>query len=383
MISPPISYFPSPIPLFMKNFLKFLAFLSGGLIILYLVYQNQEAAYAAKCAVEGIPAEECSLVQKVLSDFRTANYSWILVVLLCFVISNVSRAIRWNMLIRPLGYNPTFYNSFFAIALNYFANLGLPRAGEFVRAGTMAQYENIPLQKVFGTVVTDRIMDVICMLLILGLAFLLEFDKLSQAIQSGTSSGDAGAEDGISLLQILGVLAVLGLIGLGILYAIWDRIKDIGIVVKIRMILLGFWEGIQTIANLEKPWLFILHTINIWVMYYLMSYLSFFAYEPTSTLPPVAGLSTFAFGTLGIVIPTPGGMGSFQYLVGKALEMYGISAADAFSFSNILFFSVQIGVSVFTGILALIFLPILNKGRKVGPSRREEKGEGKTEKEAV
>ena len=126
---------------FIVNFLKFLLFLGIGVLILFLLYRHQNAAFQAECALKGIPNEECNLMDKVLYDFSTVKISWLFLVLCAFITSNVSRAIRWNMLIRPLGYTPRLINSFFCIMIGYFANLGLPRLGEVLRAGTMAQYE--------------------------------------------------------------------------------------------------------------------------------------------------------------------------------------------------------------------------------------------------
>ncbi|MEO0873365.1 MAG: flippase-like domain-containing protein, partial [Bacteroidota bacterium] len=150
----------------LTNFLKFLLFLSVGLVILYWVYQKQNAAYQAECELKGIAKADCSLLQKVLTDFASADYFWLLMVLLCFTISNISRAVRWNMLLRQLGFMPRLINGFLTIILGYFANLGLPRVGEVVRAGTMARYEKIPVEKVMGTVVVDRVIDVISILLV-------------------------------------------------------------------------------------------------------------------------------------------------------------------------------------------------------------------------
>ena len=129
---------------FFLNFLKFLFFLGIGVGILYLVYRGQSAAFQEDCALRGIPQGDCSLIKKVINDFRGANYFWISMTILAFTISNISRAKRWNMLLRSMNYRPRFSNAFLSTTLGYFANLGLPRMGEVVRAGTMAKYENIP-----------------------------------------------------------------------------------------------------------------------------------------------------------------------------------------------------------------------------------------------
>lgn len=338
------------------NILKFLVFLGIGVGILYLVYQSQNAAYQEECALKGIAAEDCSLLQKVVSDFRNANYFWVFMVLVAFTVSNVSRAIRWRMLIYPMGYRPRFINAFLTTVLGYFANLGLPRMGEVVRGATLAQYERIPVEKVMGTIVVDRVVDVMSILLVTGLAILLEFDTIWQFINDEADLGKLA-----NLGNLMLFAAVAGLAVLGLLYVFRKPLSKTRVYEKIKNLVLGFWEGIQTIRRLDRPWLFLMHSVNVWLMYYTMTYVCFFAFEPTSGLSPVAGLIVFVFGGWGVVIPSPGGMGTYHFLAQTALAMYGISGDDGFSWANISFFSIQLGCNVLGGILALLFLPLINR----------------------
>ena len=340
------------------NFLKFLLFLGVGLGILYLVYQKQSAAFQEECALKGISPENCSLIAKVANDFREANYFWILMVLLAFLVSNISRASRWIMLIRPLGYSPRLINAFLATIIGYFANLGLPRLGEIVRGATLTQYEKIPVEKVMGTIVVDRIFDVISILLVTGLAFALEYDKILAFAQEYVSLGERFGNTGALLLG-------LGGIGLALAILLWllrRQIVETKLYHKIAGIGKGFLQGIKTVRQLNRPWLFLLHSVNIWFMYFLMTYLCFFAFEPTAGLSMVAGLVVFVFGGWGIVIPSPGGMGTYHFLAQTALSIYGVSGDDGFSWANIAFFSIQLGCNVLVGILALLFLPMINRG---------------------
>ncbi|MEN0005417.1 MAG: lysylphosphatidylglycerol synthase transmembrane domain-containing protein [Bacteroidota bacterium] len=340
---------------YLVNALKFLVFLGVGLGILYLLYTNQNAAYQEYCAQEGIAAEDCSLLQKVIEDFRQANYWWILAVLTAFTISNVSRAIRWKMLIKPLGYQPKLINAFLTTCLGYFANLGLPRIGEVVRGGTLARYENIRIEKVMGTIVVDRVVDVLSIIILTSVAFLIEFDTLWAFAQTYVSFGS------------LVILGIAGALFLGLLFALRKPILATSFGQKILELAKGFWQGIQTISKLENPALFILHSVNIWFMYFLMTYLCFFAFAPTAHLSPLAGLVVFVFGAWGIVIPSPGGMGTYHFLAQTALTMYGVSGSDGFSWANIAFFSIQLGCNVSIGILALILLPIINRNYNPQP----------------
>lgn len=339
------------------NFFKFLLFLSIGLVILYLVYRSQNAAFQADCAIKGIPAEECSLLDKVWADFRSVQPFWILMVFLAYAVSNVSRAIRWNMLLGAMGYRPKFVNALLTIIIGYFANLGLPRMGEIVRAGTMARYERIPLEKVIGTVVVDRIVDVISILALTALAFVLDFNTIWTFADKYVNLNERFGGKGTLLL----VMGVVGIAGIGLFWLLRKRLLQIPIFQKVLQIASGFAEGIKTIRRLDRPWVFVLHSINIWLMFFLMSYFCFLAFAPTAGLPMVAALTVFVFGAWGMVIPSPGGMGTYHFLAQLALGFYDISGEDGFSFANISFFTVQLGCNILWGILSLLLLPNINR----------------------
>ncbi|MFK7809293.1 MAG: YbhN family protein, partial [Saprospiraceae bacterium] len=251
----------------LSNILKFLVFLGVGVTILYLLYQNQDAAYRAQCELDGISEDQCSLMQKLIDDFKSTNYFWILMVLLAFTISNISRAIRWNMLIRPLGYMPKLVNSFLFIVIAYFANLGLPRIGEVVRGAMISRYEKIPVEKAMGTIVTDRLVDVISLLSVIGLAFVLQFETLWGYLSSHMGGDESG---GGSILSNSFVIALLGggVVFMILLVFFWKKILEMTFFKKLFKIIKGFAEGLQSIRKLEKPGWFLFHSFNIWLMYF-------------------------------------------------------------------------------------------------------------------
>ena len=342
------------------NILKFSLFLGIGLVILYLVYKHQNTAYLAECGLRGIPESECSLIDKVIQDFKGANYFWILLVLVAFTLSNISRAIRWNMLMRPLGYQPRLINSFLAVVIGYFANLGFPRMGEIIRPATISRYEKIPLESAIGTIVTDRILDVISILILTAAVLFIEFDNIWSFLLENGSFGEK-----LDTLQRVGFyFFVCVLLALTAFLIFRKTLMNNPLFTKLKEIGLGFWNGILSIRKVKRIGLFIFHSINIWFMYFMMTWLCFFAFAPTAHLPMVAALIVFVFGGWGVVIPSPGGMGTYHFMVIAALSIYGISGDDAFSWANIAFFSIQLGVNIFIGMLALILLPIINKEHK-------------------
>ena len=345
-----------------KSFLKITAFFAVGFTILYLVYYNQDKAYQAKCVVDGISPGDCSLLDKLWTDVSGANWYIILFILLFFMISNVSRALRWDLTLEPFGVKPRFLNSLGAIMVAYLTNLGIPRSGEFVRAGILAKYEDISAERAMGTIVTERIVDVICLLLMILLALVFSYDDIANVFINNNAISEkmnALAESKWLLVSIFGAGAFV----LGVLFIYRAKLINSKAGQKIIGILMGFLEGIKSIFLLKKPWLFIFHSVVIWLMYYLMTYVAFFAFAPTANLSAVAGLAVFVFGTLGVVFPSPGGMGSYHFLIGEGLALYGVNAADGFSFANIVFFSVQIFCNVLFGLVAFIYLPLYNKNK--------------------
>ncbi len=334
-----------------------------GLVILYFVYQNSNESYLAQCKMDGIPLGECSLVQKLIEDFKGLRYPWILGIFAAFTFSNVIRALRWNMLLKSLGRTPRTVNSFLTIMLGYFANLGFPRLGEVLRPVTMARYEKVSVEKVLGTIVVDRAIDVLSLLIMVGIAFLLEFDTLW-----GYLSENMGSRTSNGLLSdpfIIG-LGMLALTGLSSLLFFRKKIQSSKFYLKIIHVLKGFWDGILSIKNLENPGLFVIYSILIWVAYYFMFYMYLPAFGPTAHLGFLAALMVFVFGTFGILVPSPGGMGSYHFLVIAALALYGVTGSDAFSFANFSFFATHF-CNIVLGLAALIFLPMINRNYQPQP----------------
>jgi hypothetical protein len=210
-----------------------------------------------------------------------------------------------------------------------------------------------------GTLVVDRLMDFICLGLVVGLAFIFEGQTILGFITKHRNPESGGLLQNPWVIG-LGIALVVG--GL-VLYLLRDKILHLAIVQKLAGLLQGFWEGLRSVFRLESPTLFIAYSVGIWLMFYLQCYFNLKAFPPTANLDAGAALMIFVFGTLGFVIPSPGGMGSFHALAIAGLALYGISGSDAFSYANIAFFAIQILYNIIGGVLALILLPLLNKGR--------------------
>lgn len=344
----------------MKQFLQFIIFASIGALILYFLYQSQSSKYLQDCISQGKPTTDCVLLDKLFHDFRSSNWFWLFVILIIYMISCVFRTWRWQMLIRPLGYSPTFKNAFMAIMIGYFANLGLPRLGEVLRAGFYSKYDNVPLDKVFGTIVTDRIVDIICLFVFLVITSPFAFGPVMDYVRRNQTIDSVLTVSNFALLGLIGIICIVCLV----LILRSSLFLNSFIFKKMKSFILGFKDGVLSIFSLSKPIVFIIYSVGIWICYYLMTYLTFNAFEPTAHLGPREGLITFIFGTLGILFPSPGGMGSYHFMIMEALSIFNIDSVESFSFANIIYFAIMVFGNVLFGILSLIFMPILNRNVK-------------------
>ncbi len=340
----------------LKNAFRFLLFFGIGTLLLTLVFRHQNAAYQEQCRLDGIPPEQCHLVDKLLADFGAVHLGWMALVLAAFTVSILLRAWRWQVLLEPMGHRVRLGNCFWTIVLGYFANLGLPRMGEVVRAGALARYERIPVERVMGTLVIDRLMDFVCLALFIGLAFLWEGDTLWAFLQQNRRP-DAP----LWQRPLFGVVVGAAVGGGLLLWLLRKRLSRLPLFRKVVSMLAGFLEGLRSVFRLQRAGVFLTCSLGIWVMFYLQTWFNLRAFGPTAHLDLGAALMVFVFGTLGFVIPSPGGMGSFHALAMAGLALYAVRGDDAFSYANIAFFAVQIFYNILAGLLSLVLLPLLNR----------------------
>lgn len=295
-----------------------------------------------------------------IEKLSQVNWYWVFVSAVFTLLAHLSRAIRWKMLLKPLGYMPSTFHATMAVFMGYFANYLLPRLGEVTRCGTLNSTEDIPIEKSFGTVVTERLLDVVMVLLIFALNFLLEFNRLSEYFLGFFNKKSAQPTGpNYSLYIIIGLIAVLAFI----IYRFKSNILASSIGQKILKLLSGFTEGIMSIFKLERPWAFIGHTLFVWFCYYMSTYVAFFAMPETSRLGPVAALSTLTTGALGVAAPTPGGLGAYHALVSSLLTMYGLST-DSGKTLAIFLHGTQMLFTIIFGVFALIVLFMRRKAAK-------------------
>ena len=282
----------------------------------------------------------------LIQYFKDANYSWIILGVVMGILSHVSRAYRWIYMVEPLGFKANFGNSIMAVYSAYLINFTIPRAGEIARASILTNYEGIPFDKGFGTIVAERVADTIMLLSIVAIAFFLEFEFIYDFFAQKFNPSSLLL--GIAVL-LLGVLLVL-------LFVKKSRSK---FALKVKGFVSGLIEGAFSIFKMKKKWAFIGHTFFIWLMYVLMFYVTTFALPELQNIPIVAILIGFILASFSIAA-TNGGIGSFPEAVVIAFSLFGMADDPSRAFGWIMW-STQTLVIVVLGGLSLLYLPIFNR----------------------
>lgn len=253
-------------------------------------------------------------------------------------------------MLEPLGFKPKLPNLIMTVLIAYLLNLLVPRSGEVARATAISKYENIPFEKAFGTIVAERIADVIMLLFIIGLAFIMQADLLKKTLFKDSSSD-----------SIQSVLILIALLILGVVFYRFIKKSENTFFVKIRNFINGLIEGAVSIFKMKKKWPFIFHTFFIWLMYVLMFYVVSFALPETTNLPFGAIIVGFVVGGLSMAL-TNGGLGTYPVFVASALILYNIEDNPARAFGWIMWTAQTLMILLFGG-LSFLLLPIYNRNR--------------------
>ncbi|HEX9955700.1 MAG TPA: lysylphosphatidylglycerol synthase transmembrane domain-containing protein [Fibrella sp.] len=290
-----------------------------------------------------------------------ANLVWVGVYGVISMVAHWSRGVRWSLLLEPVaGHRPTQTDATLAVMTGYFANLLIPRMGEVTRCGTLNRLEGVPVNVSFGTVVAERIFDVLMLVVVIGLTLVLEFTRLSDMV-FGLFAGKGGNDSRTGLYLLLAV----GIGGAVLAWFLYNKYKEAlrrnALFVKIETFVLGLVDGLFSVRKLRQPGLFVFHTLLIWVLYYLSMYVLFFAMPQTANLGPLAALTVLMMGTIGMAAPTQGGLGAFNIMVGSALVIYGLTQQDGQTLATLMLLSQWAVVIVFGG---LSFLIVLSRRKK-------------------
>ncbi|MBS9773966.1 MAG: flippase-like domain-containing protein [Tenacibaculum sp.] len=287
-------------------------------------------------------------INTLLQYFINANYFWIILGIFFGLLSHISRAYRWKFLLQPMGYKPKLTNSIMAVFVAYLVNLTIPRAGEVSRAGVMTNYEDIPFEKGFGTIVAERIADLLMLLTIVIITLFVQFNFIYDLLVN----------------KINPTKIIVGLLILLLGFIFFSRLikkSTSGFLFKIKTFVNGLLEGILSILKMENKWSFIFHTIFIWVMYVVMFWSTIFAIKDFN-VPFGAVLVGFIAGGFSMAT-TNGGIGMYPIAVSGAFALFGVNEEQATAFGWIVWTSQTLIIIVFGG-LSFLLLPICNKGKK-------------------
>lgn len=299
----------------LKVAVKYLLFLAAGLGLLWLAFRNEN-------------------VGDVIHRMQVANPFWLTLSILIALVALFSRAIRWKILIEPLGHSPRTSNTFYALLVGYLANLAIPRIGEITRCASLNKSEKIPFSGLVGTVIVERAIDVIMLLVCMFIVAIFEFQTLFTFLEQNLIlplSIKLGNNFTL-LLATAGVLLVIFIIG-----TLWFlKNKESLIRIRVSKLLREIISGLGTVLIMEKKGWFVFHTILIWFCYFLITFVCFFCLDATSHLDASTGLFITVVGGLGMSAPVQGGIGAFHYVVSQGLQIFGVTSTDGIVFATLL-----------------------------------------------
>lgn len=321
--------------------LKYVFFLGLGVGLLYFAFHNTN------------PSE-------MFEEISEANYFWVGMSVFAGIFSYYSRAARWLILLEPLGFKPKLSNSIYSVFFGYFANIAAPRIGELARCTALNQTEKIPLNALIGTVILERVLDVLILFLLIIISFLLNARLFGEFFLNIFSDKFKAADNLNLIFYSLATLIIILLL----LFLLRKKIMQIPFTLRIKTFLRGVFDGFAAIRKMKKKWLFTIHTLVIWFAYILMTYIGFSALKETAHLSFTDGIFITVAGGLGMAVPANGGIGTFHAAVMFGLAALGVDKNPGLVFATIMHAS-QVLFILLTGSFSFVMLYIeKNKGKR-------------------
>ncbi len=288
-------------------------------------------------------------IAKIKVSFRKADYNYILLSLLVACVGYWSRAYRWKFALNHLGYQTKFSNNFFTVCVAYLVNLTVPRSGEISRAALLKKYEDVPFDKAFGTIVAERIVDLLIFLLFVFIGFVSQFDQIYQFLLSQHVS-----------LESLIITGCIGIVLFFVFILIWIY-AEWEIILKLKQKLSGLIEGITTIYKMKDKWKYLFHSFFIWFSYLMMFYVAIFALPETSGISFDIVIMGFIFGSLAVGFSN-GGLGAYPFSIALIFSLYGITKDVGTAFGWLVWTSQTI-LAIVLGLISYVLLPVLNRNK--------------------
>ena len=305
----------------------------------------------------------------LLNKLAEVRYGWVVLASAIFLLSYIARSYRWNLLLAPLGYRHlTVFRTVVAVAIGYFANLLVPRMGEVTRCGVLKRLDDVPITTSLGTVVAERLIDLISLLLATVILFLVEFDRLSSFITGFASDKVGNAGQNLFAIYLFAGVVLLVLLLFFLFGRVWkEKLKRNALFQQVRAFMREVARGLTSVRRIENQAGFWISTVLLWVCYFLMSYVVFFALPETENLTPWAGVAVLVMGSFGMAAPVQGGFGTFHALVSGVLVLYGVSESDGVLFATLVH-GLQTLSFIVLGAIAFVLASVLTP-RKVATDR--------------
>jgi len=300
---------------------------------------------------------------QISQALEKARYGYVAPAIATLLFSHWLRAVRWRLIMEPLGYKPSSLNTFFAVMVGYLANQAVPRLGEVLRCSTLTRYEKIPLDKLLGTVILERLVDAVCLLLVFGAALLLQ-PSLYENIMIAFFGRNAGTQSTGIFWYLVAGLAIAGTAM--VVWVLYNRKKNPERVGWLQKIVVHVWQGFMAIKSLKRPGTFIVLSVMIWILYAASVYIGFLMLEETSHYAMKEALTVLSAGSLAMVA-TPGGIGAYAFLVQKTMELYQLNSGLGLALGWLLWFP-QVAAVIVAGGLSLLALPLYNRKKSTTTS---------------
>jgi len=326
----------------LRTIFQYLLFLGLGIFFAWLSLKN-------------LDKESIRQIRQALHNAR----HWLAIPVFVILIgSHLIRALRWRLLIEPMGYTPSKTNSFFAVMIGYLVNMGVPRLGEIVKCTVLARYEKIPADKLIGTIILERMIDALTLLVVFGTTLIIQPELYARIMEAFFSNTPAGKESKL-FSQLLPFILLGVVLLITILWMLIKKktVKDL--LAIFRKIYRSIFQGITAIRHLKKRKQFLFYTVLLWVFYLAGGYIGFMAFRETEMYGIKEAFTILSAGSIGM-IASPGGIGAYAFLIEKTMQLYGLNATIAAAFGWILWLA-QTSVILLGGVLSFVALPYFNK----------------------
>ncbi len=286
---------------------------------------------------------------------QEVDYSWVVASIVLSIVAYVARAYRWNILLKPLGHDLKTSRTTLAILIGYLANLALPRLGEITRCGVLNRNDNVPIPSALGTVVVERLIDVLSLFILVGLSLFIEYERLVRFL----TAAYAYLELPMWVLYLVLTIGILGLVG--IFFLIKNQSKLQG---KMSKVIQGFVNGFLSLKDIKNPLAFLVSTAIIWVIYYLMSYIIIFSLPETAHLGFGAGLMLLITGGIALSLPVQSGFGTYHGMIAGMLLLYSIDQNTGVFLATLLHSSQLVAIAFFGTIAVIISFLVRRKSSR-------------------